>query len=324
MTSWLITGIDGFVGRHFLQLLDGDMRREPANVLGFDRRIGEDLYSAYGFARLEPIDLTDRKAVEDRFLDFKPRYVVHLAAASSVGESWSDPPKTLLNNLSILLNLLEAARRQLGRFPESPCRILAVGSSEVYASSDKPLTEEAPLRPDSPYAIGRLTQEQLCKLYTDHFGLDIVSTRSFVHIGPGQRERFAVASFVRQLVQASRAKEGRVRLLTGNVDLVRDISDVRDMVRAYRLLLEQGRCGAIYNVCRSEGVRLRHVIEEIAAILELNAVIETDPAKLRPTDADSVIGSCARIRRDTGWEAKVPLRQTLCDMIDFAKSALVR
>lgn len=314
MTKYFITGVGGFVGRHLLRQLDAS--GEPFEVLGVDQTAeGLDFQPTQGVCRLESLDLRDRNAVEGLLTAFRPRYVVHLAASSSVGESWLRPAECVLNNTTILLNLLESVRTLGGE----ACRTLLIGSSEVYGhalAEEMPLVEHRPLRAENPYAVSRLTQEHLARIYVDGFGLDIVSTRSFMHIGPGQRERFAVASFVRQLVEAKKSGKTKPVLKTGNVDLLRDISDVRDVVRAYRLLLTHGRSGETYNVCRGTAVSLREVIELASTLLELETTIEIDPALLRPADPAIVVGCNRKIAEESAWTPGVPLMQTLREMID--------
>lgn len=314
MRKYFITGAAGFVGHHLLR----ELVRESADILGVDRNPA----GPQEISRFEVVDLCDRKAVEGLLTSFRPRYIVHLAAGSSVGESWRDPAGCVLNNTAILLNLLETVR-----IANLKCRILLVGSSEVYGNiptATMPLTENRPTRPENPYAVGRTTQENLARIYVTGYGLDIVSTRSFMHIGPGQSDRFAVASFVRQLVDAKKDGKTKAILKTGNVDLVRDISDVRDVVRAYRLLLERGRSGEVYNVCRGTAVALREVIEQASSLLELETTIEIDPDRLRPGDPAIVVGCHRKIAEETGWTPTIPLTQTLRDMIDACRPSIDR
>lgn len=320
MTRYLITGAGGFVARHLLDCLDS--RDESVDVLGLDRLSPDaGLVPRRCRFRFEAVDLLDKEAIRKRIAAFQPDYVVHLAARSSVAASWRDPAGTVSNNLAVLLNLYEAVRTATESPGASPCRILSVGSAEVYGNPPEnamPLSEEQAAAPNNPYAVGRLAQEQLSRIYRERFGLDIVSTRSFMHVGPGQRATFAIASFVYRLVEAKRNRLSRVTLRTGNVDLLRDIGDVRDVVRAYWLLLRRGRSGEIYNVCRGEAVALRRSIERASEILGLEAAVEVDPALLRPGEAETMVGDNTKIRRDTGWAPEIPFSQTIRDMVDAA------
>lgn len=314
MTKYLITGAGGFVARYLLELYDitdeGD-----TEILGLDQN-----FSPAGFEprrcfyRFEKIDLTDRQRVEKLVAEFQPDRLIHLAATSSVATSWQDPAGCISNNVTILLNVFESIR---DRAPK--CRILSVGSSEVYDISNddhpEPLTEESPLRPKNPYAVSRLAQENLARIYVESFGLDIVQTRSFSHTGPGQTERFAVPSFVRQLCEAKKSGSATARLRTGNVDVIRDFSDVRDVVRAYDLLLRKGKGGGVYNVSRGEGFSLRSIIQRAARLLDMEATIEVDPKLLRPHDPRIIIGRSDKLRKETDWMPMFSMEQTLGDMI---------
>ena len=298
---FLITGAGGFVGGHLLNLFDS--LKESVTVLGIDR---------FAAPRIEVVDLMDQDLLDRVVADFRPDFVIHLAAGSSVAESWQAPAAYFLNNTSVFLNLLDAVRTSVPR-----CRILSVGSAEVYggtAAAILPFREETPLEPQNPYAVGRLAQEQLAKVYRDGFGLDIVSTRSFNHTGLGQSLRFAVPSFVRQLVDAKRRGEKRAVLRTGNVDVVRDLSDVRDVTAAYLLLLEKGRSGEVYNVCSGKGRTLRSVIETAAQLLELDVDIVLDEGLLRPNDVPAFIGSNDKLVRETAWQPTIAFETTLRDM----------
>ena len=297
--KFLITGAAGFVGGHLLNLLDS--QDEPVEVLGIDRMTSP---------RIEAVDLTDRDRLKAVVTDFLPDFVIHLAAGSSVAESWKDPATCFLNNTATFLNILDTVRESV-----PGCRILSVGSAEVYGgTATPPFREDSPHSPQNPYAVGRLAQEQLAKVYRDGFGLDIVSTRSFNHTGPGQSQRFAVPSFVRQLVDAKRRGEKRAVLKTGNVEVVRDLLDVRDVVRAYLLLLEKGRSGEVYNVCSGVGRTLRSVIETAARLLELEVDIAVDGRLLRPNDVPAFIGCNDKLIGDTGWRPMIPFETTLRDM----------
>lgn len=312
MTRYLITGISGFVGRHLLDCLDSV---DPsAEILGLDRPRDIPFKTERAPFRFEALDMKNQNALETAIKQFKPDRIVHLAAQSSVRESWNNPAECISSNATIGANLFESVRKQ------SPdCRILFVGSAEVYAHQDIALQEISPVNPKNPYALSRLLQENVCKFYVEEFGLDIVSTRSFLHIGPGQKPSFAIASFVAQLVEAQKNGKRQTVLKTGNVDLQRDISDVRDVVRAYFLLLEQGETGEIYNVCRGESCSLRNMIENIARLLKIEVAMEIMPTLLRRTDTKTVLGNNEKIRNRTDWTPNVSMEQTLRDMIAAAE-----
>lgn len=311
MTKYLITGVSGFVGRHLLDFLDS--LDSPVEILGLDRNSDFQFKPKHVFWRFEALDMESQDALTSEITNFKPDRIIHLAAQSSVQESWNDPFQCISSNTTILLNLLDCIRKQI-----NSCRILFVGSSEVYEYKEVALRESSLLNPRNPYALSRLLQENICKFYTEYFSLDIVSTRSFLHIGPGQQSRFAIASFVSQLAEAEKSGMRKTILKTGNVDLQRDISDVRDVVRAYFLLLEKGKTGEIYNICRGESVLLQDVIKKIARILNIEVTIQVEPALLRSTDAKKVLGNNEKLRNHTAWMPELSLEQTLRDMIAIA------
>ncbi len=313
MTRILITGGGGFVARFLLELYD-ITAAETTDILALDRHIPEAGFRPLRCpCRFETIDLLDTQAVAEVIAAFQPDRLIHLAAVSSVAASWQAPAEAVSNNLAGLLNVLEGIRNA-----RHPCRVLSVGSSEVYEIPEHeipPVDEQTPLRPGNPYAVARLAQEQLVRLYVETYGLDIVSTRSFNHTGPGQNERFAVPSFLRQLLQAKQAGRSRAVLTTGDIDLIRDYSDVRDVVQAYDRLLSHGKNGGIYNVCRGDGLSLRSVILKAAKILDLEVETEIDPARLRPNEPRVLIGNGTKLRRETGWLPKFSIDQTLGDML---------
>ena len=265
--------------------------------------------------KYEKIDLVEKRKVENLLRGFQPDYILHLASYSSVAFSWKNPTLSFQNNTNIFLNLLEVVRK-LGL----QTRILAVGSSDEYGNvtpDDLPLKEDSPLNPVSPYAVARVSQELLAKIYVEGFGLDIIRTRSFNHIGPGQREIFVVSSFARQMVELEKRRQSSGRITTGDVSIIRDFVDVRDVVRAYDLLFQRGRTGEIYNICRGKGCSLKEIIRTMAVILEIKVAIKVDPELIRPSDNRIIIGSNKKIMKETGWQPKISLQQSLRDIIQY-------
>jgi len=320
MKKYLITGFSGFVSWHFLQHLE--FLEVPVQVFGVDL-LGPDFdYTHFKYAgcRFEKIDLLDKNQVDNLLYQFQPDYILHLASYSSVAFSWKDPVTSYRNNTNIFLNLLEQVRN-LGM----ECRVLSVGSSEEYGNvseADIPLIEERPLDPVSPYGAARVSQERLSKIYVDGFGLDIVMTRSFNHIGPRQRETFAVASFARQLVAMAKSGMKEGELSAGDVAIVRDFLDVRDVVRAYYLLFERGQKGSVYNVCGGRGVSLLEIIRKLAAIIDININVVKKENLIRPLDNRIIVGSNEKIRRETGWEPRIPLSRSLEDIVSYWQGEL--
>lgn len=315
MDRYLITGFSGFVSRHFLEYLE--RLKRPVSILGVDIndpdfRLDRWSHVQCGF---EKMDLLDREGIEKRILQFQPNYILHLASYSSVAFSWANPVKSFQNNTNIFLNVLEAVHSI-----NSEIRILSIGSSEEYGDlegGNAIFREEDALHPISPYAVARVSQEMLSKVYAKGYGLDIVMTRSFNHIGPGQKETFVIASFAKRLAEMKKGGVSSPKLITGDISLIRDFVDVRDVVRAYDGLLKKGRKGEIYNICTGTAYSLKELIQQMASILDMEVLTETDKRLIRPTDNKVIIGSNEKIKRDIGWAPGIPLRRSLEDVIRF-------
>ena len=318
--KYLITGFSGFVGRHFLSYLDS--LNVQVSVLGIDREP-----VAFNFTKFRNLDCSFQIAdllhshEWEPIIDaFQPDYIVHLASFSSVAFSWKNPIDSFANNTNVFLNLLEKVRKS-----HPKCRVLSIGSSEEYGNcslNQLPLTEESPLNPVSPYAVARVSQEMLSKVYVDGFGCNIVMSRSFNHIGPGQLDSFVISSFARQLL-AMKNNCLEPILVTGDTTIVRDFVDVRDVVRAYDELLKRGRSGQIYNICSGHGVTLRHVIERMADILGVSVVQKIDPGLIRPNDNKAIVGSFNKISNEIGWKPGIPLDQSLQDILEYWRNPTV-
>jgi len=311
----IITGFSGFVAKHFIDYLE--LNNIKSDILGID--INTPVYDSGKYKHLnlkfEQVDLLNSGMLENIIYTFQPEYILHLASYSSVGFSWKNPSLSFRNNIDIFLNLMEIIREV------SPqCRILSVGSSEEYGNvSGKclPLHEEYPLNPVSPYAVARVSQEQLSRVYYEGYGIDIVMTRSFNHIGPGQKDIFVVSSFAKQLVEIKKGLRGEKKLVTGDTTIVRDFLDVRDVVDAYYRLFKNGIKGEVYNICSGSGNSLREVIDIMCGILDLRINLETDPNLIRPNDNKIIIGTSEKLKKATGWEQKIMLKKSLEDIINY-------
>ncbi|MFH1081409.1 MAG: GDP-mannose 4,6-dehydratase [Pseudomonadota bacterium] len=315
MDKYLITGFSGFVGRHFLDYLSA--LNIPAIVLGVDIALPDFNLDRLNHVQcdFQKLDLLDRDEIRKVISRFQPNYILHLASYSSVAFSWANPVNSFQNNTNIFLNVLDAIHSV-----NAGTRILSVGSSEEYGDLTEANTvfhEEDALHPVSPYAVARVSQEMLSKVYAKGYGLDIVMTRSFNHIGPGQKDIFVVASFAKRLVEMKKQGAASPKLITGEISLIRDFVDVRDVVRAYDGLLKKGRQGEIYNICSGTGYRLKDIIEQLTSILDMKVTTETDEKLIRPNDNRIIIGSNEKIKCDIGWVPEIPLRQSLEDVINF-------
>jgi GDP-4-dehydro-6-deoxy-D-mannose reductase len=313
MKKYLITGYSGFVSRHFLEYLDKS--KTSASIKGLDVQEPEFSQDAYKNIRVdfEIINLLDRDRVENILFNFQPDYILHLASYSSVAFSWKEPILSFQNNMNIYLNLLESVRKLNLR-----TRILSIGSSEEYGNVDEdtlPLTETHIPRPVSPHAVARVSQEMMSKVYVGGYGLDIIMTRSFNHIGLFQKDIFVIPSFARQLVDIKKSGEKCGELITGDTSIIRDFTDVRDVVVAYDLLLKKGMSGEIYNVCSGKGTSLDDIISNMSKILDLNIHVRVNEKLVRPSDNRIIIGSNKKIIREVGWHIKIPLEQTLRDIM---------
>ncbi|MBK6770845.1 MAG: GDP-mannose 4,6-dehydratase [Ignavibacteria bacterium] len=314
MQRYIITGVSGFVGKNFIKYLNANIRQ--SEILGIDIRpfdINPDNYEHLKF-KFERSDLKDKDTLCKLIYNFRPDFILHLASYSSVAGSWKSPNTSFLNNVNIFLNLIESVR-MIGL----KCRILSVGSSEEYGSvkiEDLPLKESNQLNPSSPFGVARVTQELLSRLYADVYGLDIVITRSFNHIGPGQNENYAVASFAKQLVEVRKNKLNEF-LSAGDVSIVRDFIDVRDVVCIYHKLLLNGKKGEIYNVCSGYGVSLRNIIQMICEILEVNISIKQDLKLKRPKDNPVIIGCNEKIKKEINWTNEFSLERSLKDVVQY-------
>ena len=322
MKKYLVTGYVGFVGYHFLSYLNTS-KKEKISVLGIDLNLPTD-FSDWSFNNLEiihkAINLLDFDEVNSLIAEYKPTHIVHLAAFSSVGKSWQDPSGYFTNNVGIFLNIVEAVRKN-----GIKCRILNIGSSEEYGNVNEnqiPILETTKINPDNPYAVTKMSQEGLAHVYSSGFGIDIISTRSFNHIGPRQRDVFVVASFTKQVAQAVIEGKRSLEMTTGNLNVVRDFLDVRDVVSAYYLLLEKGKSGEVYNVCSGEGVPLKNIIDELSNISGISITNHVSPDLLRPNDIKVIVGSNEKLRNDTNWERKYSLEQTLGDTLNYWKEQL--
>lgn len=314
MNKYLITGFSGFVGKNFLEYLNNN--KIHASILGIDVHNPAFDINEYEYLKIkfEKTDLKERDRLGKLIYDHQPSYILHLASYSSVSGSWKSPNASFQNNVNIFLNLLEDIR-MIGL----PCRIISVGSSEEYGTvkiNDLPLREDHHLNPSSPFGIARLSQEMLAKLYMEVYGLDIILTRSFNHIGPGQKDNFAIASFAKQLIEIKKSHRDEF-IVAGDVSIVRDFIDVRDVVHAYHQLFLKGRKGEVYNICSGFGISLMNIIQMMCEILELKIIIKEDKKLWRPKDNPVIIGCNEKIIREINWNCEITLEESLRDILEY-------
>jgi GDP-4-dehydro-6-deoxy-D-mannose reductase len=257
------------------------------------------------------VDLRDGAALASALAAARPDAVVHLAGQSSAARSFQHPDETFEVNVTGTWWLLDAVARAARQ-----ARVLVVGSGESYGRQPEGTraTEETPFAPVSPYGLSKAAADALAAAQARGAGLDVVRVRAFGHAGPGQDPRFVLPSLAQQIA-AIEAGDGEPVLRVGNLEVTRDMCDVRDVAQAYALLLERGRPGAAYNVCRGEGVRLTDVVGRLVAQARVPLRVEPDPARLRPAELPWLVGDPSAIARDTGWQARIPLERTLGDVL---------
>jgi GDP-4-dehydro-6-deoxy-D-mannose reductase len=291
----LVTGAAGFVGSHLVDRLRG----------------------AIGWSR-QDVDLLDRDAVRARIAELKPSVVYHCAGAPHVAHSWSDTRSPFAKNVLATHYLLDALRRA-----GCACRVLVPGSAYVYRGSEVPIAETAQLAPANPYALSKLAQEQLGIRSLREDGIDVIVTRSFNHTGPRQAPSFAAPAFARQLARIEAGLEPPV-MYVGNLDVRRDMLDVRDTVRAYELLVKHGRPATPYNVCSGVSHSMRDLLDGLRARVRVAVRVEVDPARLRPHDTAALVGDPSRLQTDTRWRPEISFDAMLDDLIEYWRTAVRR
>lgn len=300
----LVTGAAGFVGAHLVRaLLAAGHEVWAGSVDGAPAR-----GSGGGGVRWVALDVTSDASVSAAVAEARPEGVFHLAGQASVGASFTDPVGTWEVNATGTLRLLEAL--------EDGTRFLLASSAEVYGvvpEEEQPIRESRALCPPNPYAASKAAAEMAAVQASLTGRVAAVVARSFNHTGPGQDTRFALPSFARQLV-AMRGGAGERVLRVGNLDARRDFLDVRDVVRAYVVLLEHGEAGTSYNVCSGRAWRLRDVVDAMVVLVDGEIRVETDPARVRPVDVPLLLGDAARLRA-LGWTPRVELEETLRDLL---------
>lgn len=310
MARALITGISGFVGSHLAEYL---LRETDWQVAG--TVFGDDTNIAHVRAELTlyPAELSGLDTAVRILEQAQPDYVFHLAAQPLTSLSRIDPWTTLQTNIRVQLNLLEAiVHLRIG------CRFLVVGSSEEYGRvrpDELPVREETPLRPLNPYAVSKIAQDFLGLQYWLAHQVPVVRVRSFNHIGPRQRLGFVAPDLARQVAEAEAGVRPPV-VQTGNLDVWRDFSDVRDVVRAYHLILVHGEPGEVYNVGAGQAHSIREMVEGLIALTGKPIRVEIDPQRARAVDTPEIVADCSRLRERTGWTPRIPFPQSLQDVLD--------
>ena len=319
----LLTGIAGFAGSHLANyLLHGlfdEQNRQGANarpldVHGVIHRHEHRIQHLREQLTLHRGDLRNALWVSELIQSVQPDMLLHLAAWSDVGGSWQQPWTTYELNIQCQLHLLEALRRW-----QPNCRTLIVTSNEVYGliqPADLPIDEETPFRPNNPYGVSKIAQDAMALQYWNSHQLPTVRARSFNHIGPGQADDFVASAFARQLAEIEAGQRAPV-VQVGNLEAQRDFTDVRDVVRAYWLLVNRGQAGAVYNVGSGQSHSAQYVLDTLLALSTARVEIQLDPHRLRPSDVPMSICDNRRLVAATGWQPQRQIQETLRDLLDY-------
>ncbi|MDQ3963438.1 MAG: GDP-mannose 4,6-dehydratase [Actinomycetota bacterium] len=302
----LVTGAGGFVGGHLVPTL---------RALGHDV-VGTALEDRDRFVRL---DITDAEMIDRVVGEVRPDAVFHLAGQSSVSLSWKEPALTYEVNANGTHYLLAAIQKH-----RPDCKVHVAASSDEYGKVDPsecPIDETAPLRPVSPYAVSRVAGEWIGRMFHESFGLHVVVTRAFMHVGPGQPASFATADWARQIAIAETGETDPV-ITAGNLAIRREFGDVRDVVKAYIAVLEKGEPGEAYNVATGEPHELRAVLGLLVDMAEISLEVVVDPEKLRPVDFPVLYGSAAKLERLTGWKPEYRIEDTLRSVLDHWRAVV--
>lgn len=290
----VITGATGFVGAHLTRRLQQDARNASRQIHGWSSRT---------------VNVLDAATVDNAIKETRPSELYHLAGAAHVGESWERSTEHLQIHVMGMHHLLEALRRHAPH-----CRVVVVSTGMVYRPQSGLMTESSPIGPTSPYALSKVAEEQLALHAAKHDNLQVIVARPFNHIGPGQSPRFAPPNFAKQIAEIEAGAPPR--MASGNLDTRRDFTDVRDVVNAYAAMMAHGSVGRVYNVCSGVATSIRAILDELLSMSRVAVTLETDEARLRPSDVPSMAGSAALLTADTGWTPGISLHQTLADTLD--------
>lgn len=304
----MIIGAAGFVGPYLAEAIQQTMFCEVVVTKLSHEKIG------IPGARTVSLNILDSQQIDEVLSIEHPDFIFHLAAQSSVAVSWSNPKLTVDVNICGTLNLLDSIRK----LDYSP-RVLLVGSGEEYGrvkAEDVPIKEKTTLNPGNVYAVTKACQNMMSTIYSRAYGLQLVMTRSFNHIGPKQISQFVVADFCSQVVKIEKGLQEPV-IRVGNLSAKRDFTDVRDVVKAYCRLIQYGKSGETYNVGSGHAISIKDILDVILSLSKVNIRVEIDPLKLRPVDVPIIEADTIKIFRDTGWKPEITLEQTIADTLEY-------
>lgn len=303
----LITGISGFVGSHLAKHL---RTRYP------DAEIHGTVYTSAGdtqTATCHSIDLRQREAVAELIQKIQPEFIYHIAGQAFVPRSFVEPWETLENNIRAQLNIILACLE----LPQKP-RVLVVTSAEIYGASTAntlPIDESQPINPTSPYSVSKVAQDMLALQYYLSHQLPIMRARPFNHIGPGQNQRFVAPAFALQIAQIEIGQQDPI-IHVGNLAAQRDFTDVRDIVAAYDLIMQQGTPGNVYNIASGKAHSIQYLLDTLLSFVSIDIQVQVDPDRMRPVNIPILLGDATRLRTETGWQPKYSFERSLEDVLN--------
>jgi GDP-4-dehydro-6-deoxy-D-mannose reductase len=309
----LITGITGFAGSHLAEYLLSRGDCEVHGTMRWRSRT-ENITQLGNRITTHVCDIRDATAMYELVRDLKPDRIYHLAAQSFVPMSWVAPSETITTNVLGQTNIFEAIRA-VG----CPTRVQIACSSEEYGMvlpEETPIKETNPLRPLSPYAVSKVAQDLMGYQYHQSYSMHIVRTRGFNHTGPRRGDVFVTSNFAKQIVEVERGRQAPV-IHVGNLEAVRDFTDVRDTVVGYYLALEKGKPGDVYNVATGKGYKIREMLDILLSFSTVKIEARPDPKRMRPSDVELLLGDATKLRKETGWEPKYKFEQTMKDLLDY-------
>lgn len=302
----LITGGTGFAGSHLVELLTESLPKDVVHVT-YATHIPEEMKNQLPAENFHSLDMTDFAATEKLLQNLQPTQIYHLASIATAAGSFEHAQEVMSNNVKLQLNLLEVVKTHL-----KDTRILIVGSADGYGVSlsdnEIPVTEEHPFRPVNPYGVSKITQELLAYAYAQSWKLDVVIVRPFNHIGERQVGDFAVPAFAQQIVAIEKGEQDSLKV--GNLEATRDFTDVKDMVKAYQLVMEKGKTLEVYNIGSGKGVTMQHLLDVMRQKAQKDIPVEVDQARLRPLDIPVIIANNDKVSA-LGWQPSIPIEETI-------------
>lgn len=301
----LITGVNGFVGNYLSKYLVEKGYTVYGTVIEDDVKMDN--------VKIYKMNLLNKQEVMETIKSIKPDYIYHLAGQSAVGLSWNNPTLTMDVNINGTINLLDAVREH-----NIDTKVLIIGSSDEYGvikPEECPISEGHELNPTSPYAISKMTQEQIAKLYVNSYKMNLIMVRAFNHIGPMQSKNFVVSDFASKIAEIEKGAEPVMKV--GNLEAYRDFTDVRDIVRGYAMLVEDGKNGELYNIGSGNPYKIQDILDILLSLSTTKITVEIDPERLRPSDVPIIQCDNSKIKSHINWATKYDIKDTLKDTLDY-------